>query len=220
MRLSVPRRSSKIAQQHVLAALVVLNAGGCAAVLQGGLPISSLAAEHSPEIRLRGEARLYTVRGATTGAIERSLDRRAIWSAPGAPDTTWHAGTTWWFEAAWSRRPSDTGCALRDPRLEVRVDVTVPVWHAPRHPDEAAAKAFEAYTRALWEHELGHVDRALDTADDLLADLAALPMGPDCTAVDRQADALLQRHLADLQLEQQVYDDATNHGATQGARFP
>jgi len=189
-------------------------------VLRGGLPIASLAAEHSPEITLRGDARLYTVRGGTTSAIERSLDRRAIWTAPSDPGTTWHAGTTWWFRAAWSRTPGVAGCALRDPRLEVRVDVTLPLWKAPRHPDEAAARAFEAYTRALWEHELGHVDRALDTADDLLADLAALPVGPDCTAVDRQADALLQRHLDDLQLEQQVYDDATNHGATQGARFP
>jgi predicted secreted Zn-dependent protease len=211
--------ASKIS--FVLGSLIASSLGGCAVRLHAGLPVAQLAAEHAqddPAVTWRGHTRFYVVRGATISAIRGSLDRSTVWVDPkgGAFD----AGTTWWYSWRWANDRDEIACRATSPTLEVKLEMVLPMWRQARRADPATIDAWERYAASLWQHELGHVDRAVATAADLMQTLREATPAPDCAALGRQIDSALRGQLAALELEQDSYDAATDHGATQGAIFP
>jgi len=47
-----------------------------------------------------------------------------------------------------------------------------------------------------------------------------IPAYPSCEELKQGADAAAERVLSDYRQREAIYDQTTNHGATQGARFP
>ncbi|HMV66778.1 MAG TPA: DUF922 domain-containing protein, partial [Myxococcota bacterium] len=131
-----------------------------------------------------------------------------------------HAETSWDLGAAWDTRPTAAGCALASRRVYVAIRLTLPEWRAPAGAGSDLLGAWSAYSEALWTHERGHAARAMRAAEDLAATLDELPAAPSCLDVNRAARSRLVAAVSWLQTEQDIYDAATEHGATQGAQLP
>jgi predicted secreted Zn-dependent protease len=184
-----------------------------------GVPPSSLAERdlRDASISLAFDYAPYRVRGTSEDAIRRSLDRRSTYQD--GQGQTWDGGTTWQFRWSWDTELVD-GCRITRPQLSGSVTVTVPALIVPRRADGAAVDRFTGYLDALWQHELGHVERAERGARTLIDTLASLPPQPTCAQAHAAAKAAGAAAMKALDVEQRIYDRDTQHGATQGASFP
>jgi len=98
----------------------------------------------------------------------------------------------------------------------LRTRIQMPELHAGSPAQQAQ---FTRYARALHQHEQGHVQFGRSAAQAIDQGIAALPEAPDCPTLERQANALGQRLLAEQAAQEKEYDRTTQHGATQGTRL-
>jgi predicted secreted Zn-dependent protease len=183
------------------------------------VPAESLAARsvNDGAVSIRVDHDPYRVRGTTHDAIRRSLDRRSTYED--AQGQTWDGGTTWHFRWRWETA-EDGGCQIVRPALTGDITVTVPALVVPRRTDAGAVDRFAAYLDALWQHEVGHVDRAARAARAGVDSRARLPPATTCAEAQAAAKSTGAAAMKALDAEQRAYDRATDHGATQGATFP
>jgi len=145
----------------------------------------------------------YNVQGATEAELRSSLDALR----PNAEDayTAWRITWTW---------PQDgTGiCHLADVTVSYLVTVTFPRWQPPETAPSTLIEKWVSYTRALADHEKGHVDFVVANVPVLIDSIHRAT----CDTANLAAEAILD-HIREDDLD---YDLHTDHGATQGARFP
>jgi len=86
------------------------------------------------------------------------------------------------------------------------------MWTTPEGaPSDLVAK-WNRYIQALADHETGHVRNVVENYHFVLEAIK----GTTCTTAEAAATAVLTR----LRQYDSNYDAATEHGRTQGARFP
>jgi predicted secreted Zn-dependent protease len=149
----------------------------------------------------------YAVGGATPAQIRARLNARA----PASPDG-FHgdAFTRWSFR--WSWPGSGNSCRLRQATVRLQIVVSFPRWTHPQTATAAVAAAWARYARALARHEQGHVDFARAHYPAVVRAIK----GATCAT----ANAAAERQLNVIRRHDVSYDAVTQHGATQGARFP
>jgi predicted secreted Zn-dependent protease len=150
----------------------------------------------------------YAVGGTTPEQIRARLNARA----PASPDG-FHgdAFTRWSFRWHWPGSAAGR-CRVSEATVTLRIDVSFPRWTHPKAASAAVATAWARYAHALARHEQGHVDYARAH----YAAVARAIRGATCTT----ANAAGQKQLNAIRRHDVAYDAATQHGATQGARFP
>lgn len=150
----------------------------------------------------------YDITGATASELRAQMDLLGPTDARGQ---RWDGNCEWrvWWE--WSGTP-DGGCDLAAVRLTYTITVTMPRWVPPPEATADLVSRWTAYTEALARHEQGHVERVLAGIDPIAQAIRAA----DCATANDAAQAVL----ADIQAENDAYDEETDHGATQGAIFP
>ena len=112
--------------------------------------------------------------------------------AESGPQGYW-AYTTWYVQ--WSG----------DCRVSVKIDYIMPHWADRADGDARLQAEWDRMIEHLWEHEKGHAQHGIEAAREIEASHCA---GDPHTITDRWAN------------EDNVYDDETNHGVTQGVRLP
>jgi predicted secreted Zn-dependent protease len=181
-----------------LAALLVMAALGVPA---------ATAATPSPRVA-HATMHYYAVGGATEAQIRARLDARA----PASPDGfKGDAYTSWHYRWSWPGYGAAT-CELARATVTLTVDVHFPRWTHPRGAPAAVAAAWNRYARALAVHESGHAAYARARYPYVVRAIKR--------ATCRTADAAARAQLALIRRHDAAYDASTNHGATQGARFP
>ncbi|MGP1684645.1 MAG: DUF922 domain-containing protein, partial [Giesbergeria sp.] len=121
----------------------------------------------------------------------------------------WNVHWNFWWHSDGAGR-----CRITRVRTRLTTTVQLPQLYGGTAVQRAA---FERYAKALRHHELGHVQWGRDAAQAIDRGIAALPEAANCTALERDANALAKRLLADHVLREPEYDRNTRHGATQGA---
>lgn len=116
----------------------------------------------------------------------------------------------WWYSEANGR------CRITRVRTRLTTTVQLPQLQGGTPAQQAV---FERYARALRHHEQGHVQWGRDAAHAIDRGIAALPTAQDCAGLERQANALGQRLLAEHMARERDYDRSTGHGTTQGAQL-
>jgi predicted secreted Zn-dependent protease len=177
--------------------------------LVGALAAAAPAATSTASPRVAHATMVYyAVGGATPAQIRARLNARA----PASPDG-FHgdAFTRWSFRWRW---PGSAGgrCRVSEATVTLHIEVSFPRWTHPKAASAAVAAAWARYTRALARHEQGHVDFAVAHYPAVVRAIRRATCATANTAAQKQLD-LIRRH--DVS-----YDAATQHGATQGARFP
>lgn len=150
----------------------------------------------------------YAVTGSTEAEVRADIDAKR----PGSYD----AKANWYFRWHYTYRTDASGCSMA--RVSVALELTL-VEPALRSPDASVQKSFDDYLIKLRAHEDGHADLARATARRIDAALQPLTAAT-CNALGQRANEIGQTIVREGNAEQVAYDARTDHGATQGARWP
>jgi predicted secreted Zn-dependent protease len=169
------------------------------------------AAPHSisiDEILSKANVVYYEISGATADQLRAQLN---VLGPIGDDGYKADATTHWDIHWTWTTN-SVSECQLATTTVSYQIQVIFPHWTPPQTASPELIAKWTNYTKALAEHEQGHVDFVVSS----IPQLEAAIKGATCETANAAGQAvlsLIRRH--DLE-----YDAATNHGATQGARFP
>lgn len=183
------------------------------------LSIAALALGLSPaaaEPLVKRNVVHYDVSGASAQEIRAEMDRL------GPIDETtkrrFDATTRW--NVKWTYRYRNVGqdCAIA--RVSVTVDVTTTMPRLKPDLPVGLARTFSEYTDKLREHEEGHAQNGIEIGKRIEAAIRDMQPHPTCDALSRAANALGDRLIKEANQMDVEYDARTQHGRTQGARFP
>jgi predicted secreted Zn-dependent protease len=192
----------------------IILAVGC---VSSALPASPSPAPTSsrapiPDVAVSTSTNDYEISGVTENDLRAQMDALG----PSGFD----AYTAWLVRWTYPDVASDAGCAAGPVKVSVLIVYTFPQWDAPPDAPADLVEKWNAYVAALQLHEEGHKDIALEAGNEVRKALSALKAYPSCEALRQSADAAGESVLDKYRRQEAQYDQTTDHGATQGARFP
>lgn len=160
----------------------------------------------------------YDVIGSTPLEIRAVLARIGPLNIDGKQ--RFDAVTRW--RVRWNYRYRDTaqGCTIASVSVNVDVTITMPRLKADASTSPTLARAFAVYTEKLLLHENGHADIGIEAAKQIETGIRQLGPLPSCDALGQAANALGNALIREANRKDLEYDARTQHGRTQGARFP
>jgi predicted secreted Zn-dependent protease len=126
-------------------------------------------------------------------------------------DHIWDALTQWFIRWCWPGF-GQSPCELDKATVSYEVKVIFPRWIPLKDASPKLVAQWEDYISALAEHEKGHVDYIVKNYQSV----AVAIKNANCHTADSAAHAAL----VPLRKYDDEYDAITDHGKTQGARFP
>ena len=182
---------------------------------RGGAAGSVRTEPTAPTVRTDLDVRRYAVGGETAEAVHRSMGD----GGPTLDGTTYFGMTASEIGVRFRTAEADDGCRLDAVEVDLDLTMTLPEWEPAGPTDYALRRDWARFESALRRHEDGHRDRAVAGAQ-AVADALAGVRAATCA----EADAEGQRRVREAQdrtaAEQERYDDATDHGRTEGAAWP
>jgi predicted secreted Zn-dependent protease len=146
---------------------------------------------------------LYDIRGSTESELRAQLNAYG----PGGYD----AYTQWQIHWNWPGR-GEADCRLAEAEVSYEMTVTFPHWTPSVDVAPELVAKWNAYLEALALHENKHINNVVIHYP---AVVAAIKQG-SCLSAEAAAQAVLQQ----MRQFDSHYDDTTDHGRKQGARFP
>lgn len=192
---------------------VALVAAALSGACLSSLPLPDVFDPDVPGVQVRQSH--YEIRGSSVATLLEQmeeegpeLDGRDVFAL-----TEWRLG----WEAKVSRRRGY--CSVHRVDVETDISITLPRWEPPPEADPELVEQWDAFYRAVREHEKGHRDRVVEGAAAILESVSRLQGGP-CDLLRRQIETEADRHLERVEIANQTYDRKTRYGAAQGARWP
>jgi predicted secreted Zn-dependent protease len=168
---------------------------------------------------LRGEEQLkyYDITGSSATQLRESLDRQR----PVGPDGMPHDAVTLWNIRWQYRTPTSADtCAVISFETSLEVVTILPRWTNEKDAESSLVARWRDYYAKLLDHENGHKAIATATAAALRDAGTKAPSHSSCVELARSIDSVGTAILEESRQKQRQYDTETEHGRTQGARFP
>ena len=150
----------------------------------------------------------YDISGSTEDQLRDQLN---VLGPVGYDGHKGDATTQWHITWQWPASP-DGSCRLSEMVISHTITVILPRWNPPQSAPSKLVAKWDAYLSALVEHEAGHVGLVVAN----LQRVAEAIQGATCETANTAGEAIL----SEIRKGDVEYDTVTNHGATQGARFP
>ncbi len=128
--------------------------------------------------------------------------------------------TTWRIKWHYDYDRGPQTCCAESFTASIDIIFRYPKWVQGDGAPQSLVDKWDSYMKNLVTHENGHRDMAVRAAEELSCAVAALPPASSCAELDRNVRALYSEQMRKLSADERSYDDATNHGLTQGAFFP
>jgi predicted secreted Zn-dependent protease len=130
------------------------------------------------------------------------------------------AYASWDLNWDYPKIKSNNTCRMGRPvRMLLDVDYTMPKWDPEAGTSPQLIQRWNRFYDRLTMHEQHHIQIAMDTAYETLKQFYSLPSYPTCQALD-DAAYTIGRDLKYAAWDTgDAYDDATNHGYNEGAKF-
>jgi predicted secreted Zn-dependent protease len=156
-----------------------------------------------------------------TGTDAQSMWRSIAANGPKGDDGRVFAGRTDWnLGYRYQTRFRDGQCRVSAVSTSLAVVMHMPRWQDEGRAPAALRERWLRYLAALREHENGHRDHGVAATAEVQARVGELPARPDCGGFEPQARAVANAVVASYVARDREYDRRTEHGLTQGARFP
>jgi predicted secreted Zn-dependent protease len=167
----------------------------------------------SPTVVDRTE--FYDVAGSTEHEVRAAINRLRPKDSKGER----HDAVTNW-DVQWKYRYVTVadGCALASFATTLEVVTIFPRWS--NRQSGALTQRWDKYVAALEAHESEHMQIALHAAQVIHQRLPSVEVARTCLLLKASIDSKGQALLDQLHSEEAEYDRRTQHGASQGARFP
>jgi predicted secreted Zn-dependent protease len=175
----------------------------------------NLADDLAPDILMNYTS--YEIVGATADDLRRQMDQLGPVDALG---NRHDAYTEWYVDWSYPNSLENDHCSTGPISVTVAITATFPHWETPPDASPELVDRWTTYTRALKTHEAGHQQIAIEAGREIRQTLKGLPAYLSCSELEQAADAAGQNILDQFREKEKTYDQTTNHGATQGARFP
>ena len=159
----------------------------------------------------------YEIYGETAEALRHAMNVQGIVWKNG---NTYDAFTSWNVSWAFERRFGRKGCTIESVRTVVKVTHRFPKWKDISYAPLDLQDKWNAYMKALKEHEDGHKDIAVQAAREIEVFLVDLAPFSSCEDLTIRANASAMQILEKYKKQEEAYDEATRFGVTQGAAFP
>lgn len=205
-----------IRRQGALALVVVLAVVSCGP--RKAPPRVAYEAEHRAEsVEITVELDEYEVSGDSPAALREAMSELG----PRGDDGTAYDGyAKWHLRWRYGYDKDSESCAPASPRVSVALYYTMPQAATSQEWTAALSRRWSRYLDALWAHELGHGELAIDHAEALQDVLLAHEGATSCGELDERLTALGKAQLAALREDQRTYDEETDHGRKDGAVWP
>lgn len=202
--------------------------GGSASGQAAGAPSTTAPADTSSsarttapssELHVNRTETFYDVTGRSERALLRDLTRRGprVGAERRFGRTAW---TARWEIAYHEPAPgSDAPCRMRRADVYLDVQVTLPRWNAPAEAPAALRRNWSSFTDALAFHEREHRESIVSAGRRVVRALEGLK-APSCAALEEQAHTEAQAIVEEARAYNRRFDERTDHGRTQGARWP
>lgn len=158
----------------------------------------------------------FTVEGSDPYELRKQLNLRGPHRNGRQNDgyTTWHVD--------WRIRTRHTmaGCTIRSVRVEVEAMITLPQWEPSPAATADTRTQWDRFARALRTHEEGHRDLAFSAASEIFHIVGSLPESASCDELRESARSNAEGILNRYRSKEIAYDTDTDHGKSQGAKFP
>jgi predicted secreted Zn-dependent protease len=159
----------------------------------------------------------YDVHGSCENDLLCELKRKGVGWGDGKryeSFTSWHV--------RWNYGYANEMQTCRADSFQVTVEIVFhyPKWMQTEGVPPPLADKWDNYMKHLIVHENGHRDMAVEAATDLTRTVSEMSPVQTCAQVDRAVQILSRARMNKLNYDERHYDEATNHGATQGAIFP
>lgn len=159
----------------------------------------------------------YEVTGSSPREMRHSMERNRPTDGSGR---RFDAYTKW--DLKWTYRWKNVPGGVQIEKVQVKAFITyiMPLWQPPKDAAKELVARWQTFLRALSLHEKGHANLSLLAAKEVEKELNALPVQTSGDILNELANST-GKQILDKYREQEVkYDEDTNHGKKQGARFP
>jgi len=169
------------------------------------------------EVSISSKYIYYQIMGATADDLRTQMNQFGRTDENGRH---WDGYTEWYVTWSYPYSITDEGCTLG--RVEVKVDITfvLPQWNPPANVSPRLVEKWKDYLAALELHEEGHKEIAIEAGYEIWRFLNGLSSYSSCDELEQAADAATEEILERYLQREAAYDQETEHGATQGVRFP
>jgi predicted secreted Zn-dependent protease len=159
----------------------------------------------------------YDVRGGDEKTLRCEMTKNGCkWSDGKKYDSV----TTWRVKWRYDYERGPQTCSAESFQATIDIIFRYPKWVRDDTAPQSLVDKWDSYMKNLIMHENGHRDMAVEAAEKLSSSVASMPPASSCTELDRRVQALYKEQMLKLSADERKYDEATNHGLTQGAVFP
>ena len=158
---------------------------------------------------------LYDVQGMTPAQIRESINEARPSHRNG---TRWDAIATWSVTWKYKTVQSPFACSVQSFEVALQSSVTLP--RLTNEPPPPVKEKWRKYLAALTEHEDGHLQFGTSAAKAVQEAGNRMRERRTCQELRRDLDATAKQILNEYRHLEIKYDQETDHGLTQGARFP
>jgi|GEM_PF-3548165 len=159
----------------------------------------------------------YEIRGNNEKDLRYQMTQNgSTWDDGKKYDSVTSWNVTW--DYGYDRTPQ--ACAPDSFRPNIEIVFRFPKWVRTNDAPQSLVNKWDGYMKNLIIHEKGHRDMVVEAANELSHAVAELQSSSSCADLDRKVLVLCRKWVEKLNADEKAYDDATVHGATQGALFP
>jgi len=113
---------------------------------------------------------------------------------------------------------ADGICKIATVKIGLRTQILLPAWQANEFEESILVTKWQNFISHTYMHEQEHVAIAKQYAQEMYSSLQQLTPG-SCADISVVAASIANNIAARLRIAEQVHDDYTQHGITQGALF-
>jgi predicted secreted Zn-dependent protease len=161
---------------------------------------------------IRKSFNYYDVDGATVEAIRADINSKRFQAYDGV--------TRWYVRWNYTHRRIANACVIASVTCSADINTRMPRLAANSIAPQELKRGFSEYLENLTVHEWGHRRNGIDTAERIEKAIKTLPPAATCEELDTVADRRAHAEVAEGNRLDIEYDATTDHGRTQGARFP
>ncbi len=159
----------------------------------------------------------YDINGSSENDLLREMRRKGV---AGDDGKRYEANTSWHVKWNYDHTSDTESCSAESFQVTIEIVFRYPKWTRMADAPQALSDKWDNYMKRLIVHENGHRDMVLEAADELSRVVSEIPPAQTCAQLDQEVRRLSRTRMYKLNDDERYYDEATNHGATQGAIFP
>lgn len=103
---------------------------------------------------------------------------------------------------------------------DLNLTMTLPKWRSKRQATRLLIEQWDRYFDNLLFHEQGHTRIGREATIEVLTRVEGISPKRTCDEMQTAVEELAQQVIRDYVAKDMDYDKETEHGLTQGARFP